>query len=367
MATLKQKVQLLRGLIDGEKAYTGPFYVQVNPTNLCNLQCRGCRYHSSKTVGLSNTAGDLRYMPLELVEKLSKELSAGGTTEATICGEGESLMYPHWFEMVSAFKRAGLRVQLFTNGTLLDESTASRLLDSGLDVLNVSMWATSPEEYAESYPGTDPVNFENALEGIRAVTKLKAERQIHLPTVILTGPLTRQNYKSISKRIAMAHEHGCNRVRFAPFIDVGGEFASDNVPPGEIDALRKELVASRTIIESHSMSHNLDQALLRYRLGREVWRQVPCYASWFYAHISFDGQVKPCGPCDVTLGNLNNTSFEDIWNGPEYRAFRTNAVTAGGMASLQGQCDCSWCCHVDDSYAVQRIFRWIAALLGRTA
>jgi MoaA/NifB/PqqE/SkfB family radical SAM enzyme len=269
--------------------------------------------------------------------------------------------------MVSAFKRAGLRVQLFTNGTLLDESIASRLLDSGLDMLNVSMWATSTEEYEKCYPGTDPAYFEKALDGIEAVTKLKAERKARLPVVIMTGPITRHNYKSMARRITLAHERGCNRVRFAPFLDVGGEFASDNVPPGEIDALCEELAASRAVIESLSLSHNLDQALLRFRLGRDVWHSVPCYASWFYTHISFDGQIKPCGPCAVTLGNLNDASLEEVWNGPEYRAFRANAVSPGGMASLQGQCDCSWCCHVDDSYEVQRIFRWIAPLLGRTA
>ncbi len=367
MATLKEKVQLLRGLIDGEIAYTGPFYVQVNPTNLCNLQCQGCRYHSSKTRGLSPTVGDMRYMPLELVEQLCEELLAVGTREATICGEGESLLYPNWFDMVSAFKSAGLYVQLFTNGTLLDESTASLLLDSGLDVLNVSMWATSSDEYAKCYPGTDPVNFGKALDGIEAVTRLKAERQARRPTVILTGPLNRHNYKSIARRISLAHERGCNGVRFAPFMDMGGEFASDAVPLEETDTMCEELADSKTLIESLSLSHNLDEALLRFGLGREVWRHVPCYACWFYAHISFDGQVRPCGSCPIPMGNLNESSFESIWNGPEYRAFRANGRTSSGLVSLQQQCDCSWCCHYKDSYKVQRIYRWIAPLLGRIA
>ena len=367
MATLKQKVQLLRGLVDGEMAHTGPFYVQVNPTNLCNLQCQGCRYHSSKTRGLSPTVGDRRYMPVELVEKLCEELPAVGTREATICGEGESLLYPHWFEMVSAFKRAGLYVQLFTNGTLLDESTASLLLDSGLDVLNLSMWATSPEEYVKCYPGTDPENFGKALDGIEAVTRLKAKRQTRLPAVILTGPLNRHNYKSIARRIALAHERGCDGVRFAPFVDIGGEFASHDVPPGEIDTMCQELANSRTVLESLSLSHNLDEALLRFSLGREVWHHVPCYASWFYSHIGFDGQVRPCGTCLAPLGNLNESSLKDLWNGPEYRAFRAKGLTTSGLASLREQCDCSWCSYAKDSHKVYRYFRWIAPLLGRTA
>jgi len=49
MATFKQKVQLLRGLIHGEAAYTGPFFARVDITARCNLHCLGCLYHSSKT------------------------------------------------------------------------------------------------------------------------------------------------------------------------------------------------------------------------------------------------------------------------------------------------------------------------------
>jgi len=367
MSTLRQKVQLLRGLIDGEIAYTGPFYVQVNPTNLCNLRCHGCLYHSSKMRGVSPTVGDVRYMPLDLVETLCEELPSVGTHEAIICGEGESLLYPHWFDMVSSFKRAGLRMQLFTNGTLLDESTAELLLDSGLDVLNVSLWATSTEEYAKCYPGTDPENFRKTLDGIRLLTGLKAKHQTPLPTVVLAGPLNRYNYTSIDKRIALADEVGCDGVRFSPFADWTGEFASATVPDEEIETVCEDLANSKRVLESLSLSHNLDEALLRYRLGGEVWLHVPCYAGWFYANISFDGLVKPCGRCPTPLGNLHESSFEDIWNGPKYRAFRAKGLTTGGLASLREQCDCSWCCYAKDNYKVHRYFRWIAPLLRRTA
>ena len=367
MATFRQKVQLLRGLIDGEIAHSGPFYVQVNPTSLCNLRCYGCRYHSSKMVGVSPAVGDIKYMPVELVEALCEELPRLGTREATICGEGESLLHPHWFEMVSAFKRAGLYVQFFTNGTLIDDSTASLLLDSGLDVLNVSLWANSTEEYAKCYPGADPENFRRTLDGIKLVSRLKAKRQTPLPTVILTGPLNRYNYKSIAKKIALAHEVGCNGVRFAPFVDWTGEFASAALSAGEIDTVCEDLGQSKRLLKSLSLSHNLDEALLRYRLRKEVWLHVPCYAGWFYAHISFDGTVKPCGSCPTPLGNLNESSFEAVWNGPRYRAFRAKGLTTRGLASLREQCDCGWCCYAKDSCQVHRYFRWIAPLLRRAS
>jgi MoaA/NifB/PqqE/SkfB family radical SAM enzyme len=188
-----------------------------------------------------------------------------------------------------------------------------------------------------------------------------------VPTVILAGPLNRHNYKSIDRRIALAHEVACDGVRFAPFVDWTGEFTSATVPAGEIETACEELANSRTVLESLSLSHNLDEALFRFKLGSEVWHHVPCYAGWFHAHISFDGQVKPCGSCPTPLGNLHESSFEDIWNGPKYRAFRAKCLTMTGQASLHHQCDCSWCCHAKDSHKVQRYIRWIAPLLRRTA
>ncbi|HEM61681.1 MAG TPA: radical SAM protein [Chloroflexi bacterium] len=365
MATLIQKLQLLRGLIDGEIAHTAPFYVQVNPTNVCNMDCYGCRYHSSKMSDVSPTIGDTNYMPLGLVERLCEELPRMGTREAIICGEGESLLHPHWHELVSSLKRAGLSVQLLTNGTLLDQSTAALLLDSGLDLLYVSFWATSEEEYVKCYPGSDPDNFRRSLEGIRLVTRLKSERQASSPTVILAGPLNKYNYRSIDQRIALAHDAGCDGVRFSPFNDHSGEFAAASVPDEDMGALCGDLAASEGVLKSLSLTHNLDQALLRYRLGRNLWQHVPCYAGWFYSHISFDGRVKPCGSCTTPLGNLNENTFEQIWNGPEYRAFRVKGLTTRGVASLRQQCDCDWCCQALDSYAVHRYFRWIAPLVRR--
>ncbi|MCJ7618927.1 MAG: SPASM domain-containing protein, partial [Anaerolineae bacterium] len=235
------------------------------------------------------------------------------------------------------------------------------------DVLNVSLWATSTSEYAKCYPGTDPENFRKTLDGIRLVNALKAKRQTPLPTVIIAGPLNRYNYRSIARRIDLAHEAGCDGVRFAPFVDWTGEFASATVPAGEIETVCEDLANSKRVLESLSLSHNVEEALFRYKLGSDVWLHVPCYAGWFYAHISFDGRVNPCGSCRTPLGNLNESSFEDIWNGPKYRAFRAKGLTTEGLASLRQQCDCSWCCHAKDSYQVQRCFRWIAPLLRRPA
>ena len=44
MATMHDKLMLLRGILDGKKTRRGPFYVTVELTRRCNMVCIGCRY-----------------------------------------------------------------------------------------------------------------------------------------------------------------------------------------------------------------------------------------------------------------------------------------------------------------------------------
>jgi MoaA/NifB/PqqE/SkfB family radical SAM enzyme len=54
-------------------------------------------------------------------------------------GEGESFVHPRPVELVAAAKDAGFEVILYTNGTLLDESSLRALVALSLDVLKISM------------------------------------------------------------------------------------------------------------------------------------------------------------------------------------------------------------------------------------
>ena len=147
MATLAQKARLLRGVLHGEAAFGGPIYVDVDVTRRCNLHCVGCQYHSSHTRDLPSSDPTVQDVPFEQIEQLSTDLSKLGTREVLLVGEGEPLLHPRVCDIVSAFKTAGCRVQVFTNGTLIDEGLARALIESGLDILRVSLWASSVDEY----------------------------------------------------------------------------------------------------------------------------------------------------------------------------------------------------------------------------
>jgi MoaA/NifB/PqqE/SkfB family radical SAM enzyme len=263
---------------------------------------------------------------LRHIQKLCHALPRLGTREMILTGEGEPLLHPQLPEIVSLFKEAGLYVHLFTNGTLLDETTARGLIDAGLDILRVSLWAASPQEYEKCYPGVDPSKLEKTLNGVRLVSSLKAERETSVPSIVLTGPLNKHNRQGIEDKIRLAHEIGADAVTFSPFRVWSDEFSSDALSGPEIDEACHDLAESRRLVESLGMSHNLEEAILRFQLKESFWGDIPCYIGWLHAHITVDGTVVPCGACPIPLGSLDDSDFEDIWNGPRYREFRARSM-----------------------------------------
>ena len=365
MATLRQKLRLLRGLIHGEAAFGGPFYMDVDVTRRCNMHCVGCQYHSSRTRNSVSSDPTVRDVPLEQMKQLCTELPKLGTPDVFLVGEGEPMLHPRWADIVSAFKAAGCTVHLFTNGTLIDKTRAQALLESGLDELRVSLWANTVEEYRLCHPGVDLEYFSRTLDGVKMLTSLKARHNREYPTVILTEPINRHNYGSVRRRIGLAHDLGCDGVAFDTYRHWSGEFGSVALSPGEIEEVGRELTRQREMIDSLSLSHNIDCLLAKHRLGEGAWSRVPCYAGWFFARIRVDGTVVPCGMCSLELGNIRKAGFEEVWNGPRYRAFRRQASSPGGLASLSRVCDCGWCCYAGDNLAVHRYAKWFAGLRGR--
>ena len=52
-----------------------------------------------------------------------------------------------------------------------------------------------------------------------------------------------------------------------------------------------------------------------------------CYEPWEFIYFRSDGHIGPCCVNDVKLGDLNNYTFDEIWNGELYQKFRAMVNT----------------------------------------
>jgi MoaA/NifB/PqqE/SkfB family radical SAM enzyme len=360
MATLYEKIKLFKGLLTKEVASTAPFFLTMDLTRRCNLRCFGCRYHSPD--GLLLPTGDVvtQDYPLDLFRKVSVELKTMGTSSLCISGEGEPFLHPQLLDFVGLAKKTGLHVVLLTNGTLLNESNIKSLIASRLDILKVSLWASSPEEYERSYPGTNPENFHNVLKGLKILASIKAAQKTHLPSVILHQPITRYNFQNTPALVDLALATGCDGLSFSPFKTRRGRFAAGALSADEERSFCLALEQMKKRLRSLFINPGIDHILRRFHLGERVWEKMPCYIGWLHAYLKVDGTVLPCGDCHLVMGNLDQNSFQEIWNGAAFRAFRRQTLTRHGLLALSHHCDCGFCCHVIDNARVHRFFRWVA-------
>ncbi|MEJ2111628.1 MAG: radical SAM protein, partial [Acidobacteriota bacterium] len=116
--------------------------VYIEATSSCNLQCRTCIRNS-----WDEPVGDMRP---ETFQRICNSLEAiDPVPDVLFGGLGEPLGHPDIADMVHRVKSIGCRVELITNGTLLDSQTAKRLIESGLDVLWASLDGSTPESYTD--------------------------------------------------------------------------------------------------------------------------------------------------------------------------------------------------------------------------
>ena len=364
MATLYQKTNLLRGLISREIAYTGPFHVSVDVTRRCNLKCLGCRYHSTEVNRPSPTDHRVVDVSFDMLERLCQELRAMNTRTLFLMGEEEPFLHNRIYDIIAMAKRSGFHVTVITNGTLLNESRIKSIINSQLDTLQVSLWASSSREYERQYPGADINNFEKVVNGLKLVQSFKAGRKKNKPAVTLHHPINRNNFQKIDAMGDLALLTGCDTISFSPFLSTQGKLSSYSLSPDEEKSLFLTLAKIKNQMRSMHLNHNIGRTLLRYQVGMKkgMKYKLPCYIGWYHTRIKIDGTVLPCGQCNIPMGNLKINSFREIWNSLSFRTFRRQTMTCEGLASLDQQCDCEFCCYTEDNLHIYRLFKWISPL-----
>jgi MoaA/NifB/PqqE/SkfB family radical SAM enzyme len=297
---------------------------------------------------------------MKLIQKLVEELPRLGTERVIICGTGEPLLHPQFAEIFSKFKRCGLEVYLFTNGLLLDKERSSALIESGLDRLVVSLWATSPETYVQCHPGTDQDNYLKIVKNIQRFTQLKEEMGSNIPEVYFNHVCNVYTYKNIDDKIDLAHDAGCNGILFTPFDPHGDIAKSLALSDDQIDFVFSQFPAATKKMAALSIKHNVDRLFMRHRFNQNASIRTPCYIGRYQTRIRVDGAVMPCCYCNMLLGDFRKKSLKDIWNDQPYKDFRAQTESMEGLATLTDTCSCYWCCYVGQNYRVHRIFKWLA-------
>ncbi|MFO7801883.1 MAG: radical SAM protein [Desulfovermiculus sp.] len=122
-----------------------PSEIVLEVTNVCNLRCRFCHFHSEQ----AKRRRKIEHMDKDLWTKVLQELEEWPRPVSLLThGAGEPLLYPHLLDLLHQAKQIpDLRVGFMTNAMLLDAQWAKRLVDMQIDFLAFSIDGINPQTH----------------------------------------------------------------------------------------------------------------------------------------------------------------------------------------------------------------------------
>ena len=311
----------------------------IEPTSRCNLACATCIRHA-----WSEPLGD---MCAAVFDRLIAQLKRFPHLESVMFGGfGEPTAHPDILRMIAAVKGLGLRVEMVTNGTRLDDAMLDGLMSAGLDTLWVS------------FDGTSEACFEGIREGAdynRVVASLRRLRQMNAtdPCRIEVGiafVVMKRNIDDLRRIDRLIEAVGARRVSVSNVLPYSADMEREMVCGLAVSLETFASVPGKTEISLPRLDiNNLTKGaifdLLRgydnlTLMGNPIRTEIKScrFIRERCAFVRWDGKVSPCMGLlhDHTtylngnerkieayvVGDVARDDFFGVWNSEEYRAFR---------------------------------------------
>ena len=353
-----------------------PTHLLIETTTRCNLRCKQCAHVIKKY--------DFADMQLETFYKLRPLFPTA--EQVALYGHGETFLYSHFFEMLTELKQHDIFVYVTTNGTLISEDVARRLVELQLDRLAFSLDAATPKLFNEIRRGAD---FETVLSNIRTLNALKKQaRRDDKPVLSIMYCAMKSNIQELPKLVRLADEfnmtHGvavmniyeyglrgeslvnhpeiaegpineANRLAQQLAVPLGGlknGFEGLRIMPVQLsiwDRLYRNyrefkrsfdrvgllktkwsrligrLNGSKSLHKAEISSNEVVQPA-RLASGKTI-RVKKCRDPWEFLFVDVHGNIRPCCTSHRIMGNLHEEDFVTIWNNARYQEFRARMVS----------------------------------------
>jgi radical SAM protein with 4Fe4S-binding SPASM domain len=270
--------------------YGMPAALGIELTNHCNLQCQEC------ASGSGQMRRDRGFMDIELFNKIVAELKPY-LYNLNLYFQGEPMLHPGFSSFIR--NSGNIRTVISTNGHFLSEENCEKLVKSGLSKLIISLDGLDQDSYS-AYRISG--NVQTVINGIKNISDTRKKYNSSLKIEVQTL-VNRFNEHQIPLIRKLAHEINAS-LKLKSMQIIGKNSYETWLPSGE--KFRRYIFRDGTY---HIKSSLPDR----------------CARLWFNPVITWDGKVLPCcfdKDAEHIMGDLNQESFKEIWNGTKYKLFR---------------------------------------------
>jgi radical SAM protein with 4Fe4S-binding SPASM domain len=311
-----------------------PVVVVWNYTNLCNLSCLHCHQNSG-----SDLAGELSTKD---VFRAIDRLGDAGISILTFSG-GEPLLRSDIFAAIERATDAGMLCTIASNGTLMNKETVQKLQRAGIRRVELGLDGCTSETH--DFLRNTKGSFEAAVRAIENCVEANFDE------VSATMTLHARNFPELRGTVELAERLGVSR-----FYLYGKFYHSALCGQGIQCYCRGMTYYGRLGFErSEGQVFTVSEALSGYgkmwhekfgtRLSGLIRAFAPgfggCSAGLTYAGLSAAGDLLPCVPAAVRLGNILQQDIEEIWTKNELLAYirrRDRLLGACGLCSYNSIC-----------------------------
>lgn len=342
-----------------------PKYIQIEQTNRCNAECIMCNHFYLENRGCT-----------DLYENVLKRLEhvLPYCTTVMLNGDGEPFLSRRLLENIECYAKYGVEIGTNTNLTVIPEDLWHYLAHS-FQFLNISCDGASKETYELIRRN---LSYEAFIGNLKRLQKEAPGLKKNLDCVVM-----KQNILELPEIVRLAAEHGISSVRFQrlgvnPLIGneqdrpeyyygpvqeklseaeaLGKEYGisvvrpsyqrapkQNTVPPMQkllAEAAYRKQFCKRYAHLSLANDYYSEQ-ITQNELQTDLWDAgKPCQWAIERCYVDLKGNITTC--CynmKKYMGNILEQDFDDIWNGPSYRAFRRLM----GQKKLPDFCrNCNW-------------------------
>lgn len=269
-----------------------PFMICADPSSVCNITCNYCVQYDVKKDKLLNQKFKKQLMNLELAKKIIGDLNLfpNKVKKFSWYGWGEPLLNPDLPKMIEYTVKSGKVnvTAVISNGILLTRETSDRLIDSGLQRINISVQAIDSDGYYNVCG--KKIDFDTFVNNIRYMYEHKDSNltmYIKIGNSLLRKPDDKEKFLDIFGGI-------CDEIMVENIINV-----------------RSDSLSNENIVKS-------DLGVL----GQEIKERKVCPYLFFRMFICPDGTCALCNADwyrDNVIGNVTQNNLKDIWNGEVLR------------------------------------------------
>lgn len=304
---------------------TAPVLVEVDPSNACNHACNFCLssyIHFEKYKGTETFSR--AQMPRDMLMSLCKDFVEMGVRAINWTGGGEPTLNRHLKDAIQYCGSHGIKMGMFTNGTLFDKWDMFDTLVDNMTWVRISVDAGTPSTYNGIRRARGKQDWDGMVRNLNKLIEVNKSKgnKIDIGVGYVISPDTYHEIVDFAKFFSNFDLTYCQYKPEIVIKEDGGvqrnvDFWVNDVQPLLREA--KEILGSKFKINGYKLDDLTEQATYSY--GRNYKK---CLGSQISPCVGADGHVYVCtnhrGWKQYSYGCLyDGKTFKEIWNNLQKR------------------------------------------------